>query len=229
MIAKRKITLTLCLCALVLVLATGCNNPINQEYRDQARSGPTFPQALANPNAYVSATVVWGGEIVQTANHVADTDVTVLQEPLDLNAQPQSGLTSTGRFIARTHGFLDPARYRPGRLVTVAGTIVGSDTISIGQAQYTLPVVETQQMHLWEQEPYLVPYYYDNWPYYDSWPYYDFYYGPYFGGYYYYGYSPSFRFDFRGEHGGFHGGPRGGPGHGGPAHGGPGHGGPGHH
>jgi outer membrane lipoprotein len=199
----------------------GCNNPISSEYREEARTAPSFPQALANPDPYAGTTVVWGGMIVQTSSHVADTDIIVLQSPLDANGEPGAMHVSEGRFIARNPGFLDPAVYSTGRAITVAGTIVGREVLPVGSAKYSYPVVRVKQLHLWGPE-------YPE-PYYDGyWPCYDYYYGPYVGSWYFYGFSPHVHLNF-GDHGGFHGGMHGGDHGGGGNHDGGGHGGGGHH
>src|SRR5581483_12094141 len=125
----------------------------------------------ANPDSYSGRHVRWGGTIAGVENGKAETRVEVVARELDRDGRPQPTNRSSGRFIARVEGFLDPAAYRKGREVTVAGTVDGSTTRKIGEYNYRYPVVKADTIYLWEPrvEPqrYRDPYYYD--PFWGPW------------------------------------------------------------
>ncbi len=162
--------------AVLLAGATGCCPDVfAKHYRREARrSGVTLPMALACPDGCKGATVIWGGSILKTENTDEGTEITVLEAPLDRCYRPERLLASRGRFIAGTNGFLDPAVYKPGRRVTVAGRIVGLETRPLGKTQYAYPLVDIHQIHIWPRVVY-VPAYYPPYP--PGWGWY----GPYWG------------------------------------------------
>lgn len=172
------------LLSLSLFVISGCAHTISPEMRQRARKDLTFPQVLQSPTAYVGFTVIWGGLIIETLNRSDGTAITVLETPLDYQEMPRDEESSRGRFIARISGYLDPEVYRKGRKITLAGDIIGKESKPLGEIQYTYPVVQVRELHLWRER--IVEYY----PY----PYYWYWYG---GPYYYW---PHFGFHFHHYH-----------------------------
>ena len=101
--------------ALVLV---GCGPPA------ALRNGPFEPIAVvaARAGSHEGARVRWGGTIVRATPEAEETCLEVVSRPLNLRARPLHVDDSDGRFLACVAGFLDPAVYAPGRMVTVVGT-----------------------------------------------------------------------------------------------------------
>jgi hypothetical protein len=83
---------------------------------------------LQNPDGYIAAVVIWAGRIIETLNRKEGTEITVLETPLDYWGRPAAGEFSQGRFIAQTPKFLDLVIYPSGRMITVAGEIIGKET-----------------------------------------------------------------------------------------------------
>jgi outer membrane lipoprotein len=161
-----------------LLGAFGCAYPISGELRKEVSKGITFPIVLQNPTAYVGKIVLWGGEIIETVNVHGGSEITVLDSPLDYEERPESAQYSRGRFIAKSSEFLDPAIYKKGQKITLAGEIVGKEIKPLGKTEYVYPIVMVKQLHLWERVRHGRYY-----------PY--FWYGPYYGPYYgHWGYSP---------------------------------------
>ena len=96
--------------------------------------------------------VLWGGVIVHTTNLKDSTQMEVLAYPLDSSERPQTGSDAQGRFILEQAGFLDPASYAEGRLVTVVGTLSGTRAGRVGESGYDFPVVSARQIHLWPRD-----------------------------------------------------------------------------
>ncbi|EMG36915.1 starvation-inducible outer membrane lipoprotein [Desulfocurvibacter africanus PCS] len=120
-------------------------------------------QVAERPGAYTNSTVLWGGRIVSLRPGREGTELEVLQFELNSSDRPESSQRTGGRFLVRTPAFLDPALYAPGREVTVAGTLEGSETRPVGERPYVYPVVASNDVYLWpERAPYRDPYY-DPW------------------------------------------------------------------
>lgn len=155
-------TIQLLILAAGLLALSGCaTNPISKNLRRQA-APLTLAQVAANPSAYTGATVIWGGQIINTVNSTNGGSIYVLKLPLHHDdARPKRYGFSPGRFIARTRGFLDPQIFKNGRLITVAGTIVGVETQPLQKMQYSYPVVGIEELHIWRRRPQY--YYYPGW------------------------------------------------------------------
>jgi outer membrane lipoprotein len=162
----------------VTAIGVGCAHVVSDEIRKQVDEGITFRQVSYNPDAYVGKIVVWGGAIIKTTNQKDDgTLVEVLQKPLDSEGRPEDVDRSEGRFLAFNKGFMDDAVFAKGRKITVAGEVVGSRKMPLGEIEYTYPLIATREVHLWPdrgREMY-APYWYYPW-WYDPW--WDPWYGP---------------------------------------------------
>jgi outer membrane lipoprotein len=163
---------------LVLSVVSACAYPISQQYREEARPDLTFSMVFKNPDAYIGSIVIWGGKIIETHNRPGETEITVLETPLGYGEKPEAAEFSRGRFIVRTLTFLDPAIYRAGRRITVAGEVIGKEAKPLGETKYTYPLLKAKEIHLWRREiVYVYPrdYYWWGWGWYGPyWPYGDY-------------------------------------------------------
>ncbi|MGV7220138.1 MAG: Slp family lipoprotein [Nitrospinales bacterium] len=152
--------------ALIIILfsCTGCVSAISDQLRSELDASITFPQLLKSPEASIGKKVMLGGTIVRTNNYDKETEVEVVQKELDSSDYPITSDYSGGRFIFVYKGFLEPEIYAEKRKVTGAGTIIGSRQGKVGEKSYTFPVIEVQELKLWEKEnqfySYYDPYYY---------------------------------------------------------------------
>lgn len=168
-----KTKFLLCLVPLFFLLACA---PFSRQALKQVDVTAPFREVQSAPQKYLNKTVLWGGMIVETNVKPNATFIKVVDKDLDHEKRPEEGDKANGRFIVRYPGFLDPAIYKPGRELTVIGTISGSDVQPVGELPYTYPVVEARQLHLWElrakyrRPPYwdypLTPFPYSSYPYY---------------------------------------------------------------
>ncbi|MDT8320661.1 MAG: Slp family lipoprotein [Xanthomonadales bacterium] len=139
--------------------------------------------------------VRWGGVIVDTRNEEDVTCLEILSRELGKYLRPQVSDRTAGRFIACKPGFYDPEVYSKGREVTLTGRISRIEVRQIDEFSYRYPVVEVDELVLWEKrqdvrvydhyDPFYSPYYWG--------------YGPYRGYYYYY--YPFYRSPGFGVHG----------------------------
>jgi outer membrane lipoprotein len=139
-----------------LFLSIGCVpqiiSPATLQHVDQTI---TIEQLKLRPSSFISKNILLGGEIIQTRNTADVTTIMVLALPLDRNRKPLAGSVSGGRFIVRQPSFLDPAIYRPGRKITVAGVVVGEQSLPLGEIIYRYPVIKNRELYLWPEEDYL--------------------------------------------------------------------------
>ncbi|MGD2113123.1 MAG: Slp family lipoprotein [Gammaproteobacteria bacterium] len=172
---------------LAVLLTAGCASPVPLAIRQGPPDSPTPATVRAQPGDYAGRAVRWGGVLIATGNRAHATRLTVLARPLASDGRPGAGDISLGRFIAVVPEFLDPRVYAPDRLVTVTGTLRGSETGRVGEHPYIYPVVAAQAWYLWPEpaaphgEPH--PWWYEHWygpwwygPWYDPW--YDPWYSP---------------------------------------------------
>lgn len=165
---------------LLLLVLSGCAPVISPQIRQEAAKAPPFSAVAQNPTAHKGSMVVWGGSILQTENYPKSTQILVLEIPLGYDRKPKAEENSQGRFIAETPRFLDPAIYRKGMRITVAGEVVGTQTRPLDKTEYTYPVIRIREIHLWKEQRvvYPPPYYWGHWNYYRGpwgwygWPYY---------------------------------------------------------
>lgn len=144
------------------------------------KTNPALAGVRSDITAHSGQTVTWGGVILRTEVRQNDSLVMVLAKPLDENGEPVATDKSYGRFLARFHGFRDPAIFAAGRELTVAGIIRGGESRKIGEYEYLYPLVAVSQYRLWP-----VPVSYrddrDYWwyePWYPWYPWYPGYYSP---------------------------------------------------
>lgn len=171
-LANRGVVITLLLVGLVLQI--GCTST-PEPLREGPTKSPDPAQVRAAPEQYVGMTVRWGGVIVDVENGVAQSVVQVVSRPLSSSARPQETDQTSGRFLVRISGFVDPVDYAAGREFTVTGVLEGVEQRDIGDYRYTFPVVRASGYHLWPLRPPPMPdsYYYS--PFYNPW----YPYGPY--------------------------------------------------
>ena len=101
---------------------------------------------------------LWGGVIANTVNYSDRTRLEVIFFPLNEKGKPLTDKESLGRFRVYAGDFKDPYVYRPGRLVTVLGTLGIRETGYVGQYPYDYTVLHSLEMHLWlKEKPMPVP------------------------------------------------------------------------
>lgn len=108
--------------------------------------------AVAELPAARESPVLWGGVILSTRNLESRTRIEVLAYPLNSNQMPQRDSDPLGRFILERQGFLEPATYAEGRMVTVVGTVLRSESGKVGGSDYVYPVIAARNLYLWSRD-----------------------------------------------------------------------------
>lgn len=139
--------------AVLLLLAFALAGCATQPRFDTAdvRTGITPGEAVAGEPVLEGATVLWGGTVVAVRNAADVTRLEILSYPLGSDQRPNSRASAGARFLAEYPGFLDPAEYAPGTAVTVLGRISDWETLSVGDARRTLPVVGVDDIERWPE------------------------------------------------------------------------------
>ncbi len=150
----------------VAILLAGCMPVISRSTLQGVNRDLTFELVRERPSSFVGEKVLWGGVILSTNVRGNKTFIEVIQTPLDFTDRPKDIDQSKGRFIVEAEGFLDPAVYKKGREITVAGEIVGIRKRELDKTEYRYIVIRAIETHLWKKvkpippSPY-PPYYYD--------------------------------------------------------------------
>ena len=115
--------------------------------------------ALQEPDKQRGAPVRWGGVIAAVENRRDESLIEIVDQPLTKGGYPQESDKSTGRFLARVKGFVDPVVFAAQRRMTVIGTLDGVTERSIGEHPYRYPVLRVEYLYLWPSPPKTVHYY----------------------------------------------------------------------
>ncbi len=163
---------------LLFFLLTGCVSYLPKEISDVPYTQVSFAEVNANRSAYQGKSLRWGGKIVMVSNQENESQAQLLYYPLNRYGKPSIRGESKGRFAISRTELLDPAIYKEGTEVTVAGVLSGEVTQKIGKKKITLPLLKAIHIHIWPeyQEMHHRFQYYDTYHYapypYSPYPYY---------------------------------------------------------
>lgn len=130
----------------------GCSYAISSDVTRTADRTITFEMLQADPPSFKGKTVILGGLIAQTKNVKTGTLIEVVQKQLDYWGRPRRTDRSRGRFIVLQPRYLDPFVYAPGREITVAGEVTGSEEASPGGSGAAYVLINAREIKLWPRE-----------------------------------------------------------------------------
>ena len=151
--------------AVLLVSCTTVPEPIQGTF-------PAIAPGTAESSA-IGSQVRWGGVILSTSNLGDRTCFEVLSRELDKYLRPSNEDFSDGRFIACKKGFQDPVVFSKGREITITGVIRSIRSGQVEEFSYRFPLVEIENLVLWEKRRQVVVYrgFHDPWMYRYPWHY----------------------------------------------------------
>ena len=162
--------------ATLILLLSACSSNIPPVISNPLLGAPSLPEVRAEASRYVERQVRWGGVILSIENRHSDSHITIVAFPLNDWGRPLIAEQSPGRFIAVVDEFLEPLVYSRDREITLTGSILGSETLKVGEFAYEYPLVKVDNYYLWPARMDLpnldAPRYwrhYPNYPYY-LWP-----------------------------------------------------------
>ncbi len=150
---RDKMVARIVTAACVLVLISACAVPVmTPETMETVDKSISFSTIQQNPDAVRGSVVLVGGQILETTPKEGETWIEVLEKPLDRSGKPVSADLSSGRFLVRFQGFLEPTIYEKGRRLTVAGRVDGKVIRPIGEIDYTYPLLTATEHYLWNTD-----------------------------------------------------------------------------
>jgi outer membrane lipoprotein len=155
-----------------VLLVNACAPVISPQLMEQVDRNMTYGALASRPDESKGKVVLLGGTIVQTVPKPEETEIEVVQKQVSSSGEPYLTDKSEGRYLVVVHRFLDPAIYRTGRDITVAGEVQGSVLRRLGEIDYRYPVITALELHLWKEplSPPAYPYAYPfGSPYYWRW------------------------------------------------------------
>jgi outer membrane lipoprotein len=133
---------------LTLAVLTACSY-MSPKIQPPAEGDLSLKQVADNINLYQGKTVRWGGKIIAVENSEQQSEILVVQFPLNRVGRPDESSDSEGRFFIRSADFLDPEVYKPDSFITVLGQVVAQKNITVDQKQLTLPVIQQSKEQRW--------------------------------------------------------------------------------
>lgn len=148
----------------LVVWSAGCAHPISSAFRDHVDPKMTGERLIQSPERFVGQKVIVGGVVVETRNFDGYSEIEAVQIDLDCVGYPKGRDSSHGRIIFRHPGYVESMIFKEGREVTVGGSVRGVQAGKVGDSAYTFPVVDVDEMQLWESydtNAYGSPYYWN--------------------------------------------------------------------
>lgn len=146
----------------MLLLLTGCatSQLVPSELEGRLSRDVSFQALLNDPETFRGRWVVLGGKVLSAKRLKDETELEILELPLDYADRPVPRLSrSRGRFLAVQRDFLDPATVPPGTLVSLIGEVIGAKTRPLDEMSYTYPVLQIKTLKPWTEpsREYLIP------------------------------------------------------------------------
>ena len=136
--------------AVALLTAACAQSPVAPDGMEVTAYGPAH---VLSGEAIAGDRVVWGGRIVAIDNLAEHTELIVASYPLDRADRPRIREQAGVRFVLVEERFLEPVEWRPGRYVTVLGTVEGIEERATGEYVHPHPVLRAENLHLWPADP----------------------------------------------------------------------------
>jgi starvation-inducible outer membrane lipoprotein len=132
------------------LLAVSCS-VISKEVRKEAEPNVRFRDLVENTSHYVGKTVILGGYILAARLGEGGVLIDIIQAPLSTWEIPGDRNQSKGLFVVIDKHSEDPARFRKGLAVTVAGRVLGLMTRGTENCPTPCLEIESRELHVrWE-------------------------------------------------------------------------------
>lgn len=132
----------------ILALVTGCTTGLSNKALGTVNPDIKISDLFDDPYGIEGETVLFGGVIASNSNYLGQTSLEVMEYPLDTKLAPDTNGISEGTILVRFKTFLSQEEYRPGKLVTIIGTVAGAETRRFGPNRTTYPVVDVVEHQL---------------------------------------------------------------------------------
>ena len=163
-------TLLLQVMLLLLPLASCATSElVPSQMKSQITRDVSFQEIKADAERFKGLVVVVGGQVVGAKRLKDQTEIEVLQLPLDKSDRPILNLLqSKGRFLAVQKEFLDPATVPLGSNLSVIGEVLGSRSVPLDHSPSTYPTFQIKALKVWPKNR---SYESRGFPFWDRWAY----------------------------------------------------------
>jgi outer membrane lipoprotein len=132
---------------LFFFFTSGCLAPISKEIQSTADDETLFEEIFENPDEHKGKIVILGGEIQQLRKMESRTEVEFAEVPLYNWDRPALGFEPGEHFFVLFPERLDEFLYRKGKVMTVAGRVIGRRTLR----GYDYPLLAYEQSYVWDK------------------------------------------------------------------------------
>lgn len=134
------------------LLLQGCSFAISPDVSRTADRAITFEQIQADPSPLKGKTVIIGGVIAQFRTVKNGSRIEIVQKELDYWGKPLRTDRTGGRFIVHQSRPLDVLVFAPGREITVAGEVAGTEEKFQDESAVLYPLINAREIKLWPRE-----------------------------------------------------------------------------
>ena len=137
----------------IVFLVTACAPVLSKHMRIQGTFSPSLSEVRQNPDEAKGRVFILGGVIVNTTATKEGSLIEAIYVPVNSWGYLKSLSASTERFMAIQRGgrLLDPLIYGNKREITLAGEFIGMREGKIGELEYSYPLFDIKEIHLWEE------------------------------------------------------------------------------
>lgn len=141
---------TYLLLAISVWTLSACIHPISKDSRSNLDPDITFAMVSDNPSAFINRNLVVGGVVLSHTAEDGGSTLELMEWKINRWGEPTYLDDSGRRFLVKATEPLDPKLYEPGMLVTLAGIVHGQEDRSLGEQDYSYPVLDLVEIHLWK-------------------------------------------------------------------------------
>jgi len=134
------------------LLLQGCSYAISPDVAHVADRTITFEKLATDPLTFKNKTVIFGGLIVKTRKAKTGTLIEVMEKELDYWGRPRRTDRTGGRFMVLQQRELDAHVFAPGREITVAGVVTGTEETSLDGSAGVAVLINALEIKLWPRE-----------------------------------------------------------------------------
>lgn len=127
-----------------------CSYAISPQYARQADKTVSFHEVRQDPGHYQGKLLIIGGTIDQVKSTDHGTLLEIVERSLDYWGRPERTKRTGGRFILLYPAQLNTLLYVPGREITAAATVEGTEAAALVDQDLRLPLFLSKELKLWE-------------------------------------------------------------------------------
>jgi len=131
-----------------MLFLSGCAHVMSETNLKAVDQSVRYNELSAKPEAFAGKTVLLGGIITGVLGSDDVLMLEVAQLELFKYGVPNEDSRSGGRFLAISTELIDPAVYRPGKLVTIIGEVKGKKIQKLESVDYPYPLIAVKELRL---------------------------------------------------------------------------------